>query len=103
MAYEKTTINLGDGDFKIKEGSLSKQLGIPVKDNIPMALLKKLVKKEIGSKFMLNGKERKMTTLLKRRVSLAITLKSRNKKATHKMPDGTIMTGKTHSKSSKKV
>ena len=76
---------------------------IPVKDNIPMALLKKLVKKEIGSKFMLNGKERKMTTLLKRRVSLAITLKSRKKKATHKMPDGTIMTGKTHTKSSKKV
>jgi hypothetical protein len=52
---------------------------------------------------MLNGKERKMTTLLKRRVSLAITLKSRNKKPTHKMPDGTIMTGKTHSKSSKKI
>ena len=80
MVYAKTTINLCDGDFKIKEGSLSKQLGIPVKDNIPMALLKKLVKKEIGSKFMLNGKERKMTTLLKRRVSLAITLKSRKKK-----------------------
>ena len=79
MAYTKTTIDLGDGDFKIKEGALSKQLGIPVKDNIPMALLKKLVKKDIGSKFMLNGKERKMTTLLKRRISLAITLKSKKK------------------------
>lgn len=79
MAYEKTTIDLGDGDFKIKEGALSKQLGIPIKQNIPMTLLRKLVKKENGSKFMLNGKERKMTPLMKRRISLAITLKSRKK------------------------
>ena len=79
MAYEKTTIDLGDGDFKIKEGALSKQLGIPIKKNIPMSLLRKLVKKENGSKFMLNGKERKMTPLMKRRISLAITLKSRKK------------------------
>jgi len=75
MTYNKTKINLGDGDFKIKEGSLSRQLGIPIKKNIPMALLNKLVKKENGSKFMLNGKERKMTPLLKKRVSLAINLK----------------------------
>jgi len=75
MSYNKTKINLGDGDFKIKEGSLSRQLGIPIKKNIPMALLNKLVKKENGSKFMLNGKERKMTPLLKKRVSLAINLK----------------------------
>ena len=79
MAYEKTTIDLGDGDFKIKEGALSKQLGIPLKQNIPMTLLRKLVKKENGSKFMLNGKERKMTALMKKRISLAITLKSRKK------------------------
>lgn len=75
MTYKKTKINLGDGDFKIKEGALSKQLGIPIKKNIPMALLNKLVKKENGSKFILNGKERKMTPLLKKRVSLAINLK----------------------------
>jgi len=77
MAYQKTTIDLGDGDFKIKEGALSKQLGIPVKKNIPMALLRRLVKKENGTTFMLNGKERKMTPLMKKRISLAITLKSR--------------------------
>ena len=79
MAYEKTTIDLGDGDFKIKEGALSKQLGFPIKENIPMTLLRILVKKENGSKFILNGKERKMTPLMKRRISLAITLKSRKK------------------------
>lgn len=77
---KKTEIDLGDGAFKIKEGSLSKQLGIPVKDNIPMMLLKRLVKVENGKKFMLKGKERKMTPLLKKRVSLAITLKSLKKK-----------------------
>ena len=75
---KKTTkINLGDGSFKIKEGALSKQLGIPIKDNIPMSLLKRLVKIENGMKFMHKGKMKKMTPLLKRRVSLAITLKSR--------------------------
>lgn len=73
-------IDLGDGSFNIKEGALSRQLGIPVKDNIPMSLLKRLVKVENGKKFMHQGKEKKMTPLLKRRVSLAITLKSRNKK-----------------------
>lgn len=76
----KTKIDLGDGEFKIKEGALSKQLGIPVKNNIPMMLLKRLVKVENGKKFMLKGKERKMTPLLKKRVSLAITLKSLKKK-----------------------
>jgi len=74
-----TEIDLGDGEFKIKEGSLSKQLGIPVKKNIPMMLLRRLVKIENGKTFMLKGKERKMTPLLKKRVSLAITLKSRKK------------------------
>ena len=44
-----------------------------------MTLLRILVKKENGSKFILNGKERKMTPLMKRRISLAITLKSRKK------------------------
>ena len=74
---QTTKINLGDGSFKIKEGALSKQLGIPIKDNIPMSLLKRLVKVENGMKFMHQGKMKKMTPLLKRRVSLAITLKSR--------------------------
>ena len=74
-----TEIDLGDGEFKIKEGALSKQLGIPVKKNIPIMLLRRLVKIENGKTFMLNGKERKMTPLLKKRVSLAITLKSRKK------------------------
>ena len=75
-----TEIDLGDGEFKIKEGALSKQLGIPVKKNIPIMLLRRLVKIENGKTFMLNGKERKMTPLLKKRVSLAITLKSLKKK-----------------------
>ena len=74
---QTTKIDLGDGSFKIKEGALSKQLNIPIKDNIPMSLLKKLVKVENGMKFMHQGKSRTMTPLLKRRVSLAITLKSR--------------------------
>jgi len=77
LTTKTTKINLGDGSFKIKEGALSKQLNIPIKDNIPMSLLKRLVKVENGMKFTHQGKSKKMTPLLKRRVSLAITLKSR--------------------------
>lgn len=74
-----TKIDLGDGSFNIKVGALSRQLGIPVKENIPMSLLKRLVKVENGKSFMHKGKMKKMTPLLKQRVSLAITLKTRKK------------------------
>ena len=78
-SVQTSKINLGDGTFTIKEGALSKQLGIPIKDNIPMSLLKRLVKIENGKNFIHDGLSKKMTPLLKRRVSLAITLKTRKK------------------------
>mgnify|MGYP003134982569 FL=1 len=64
----------------IKEGALSKQLGIPEEKNIPMSLLTKLKNIKIGEEFTHNNKKMKMTNLLKKRITLAITLKKMKKK-----------------------
>lgn len=68
---------------KGKEGALSRQLGIPEKDNIPVTLLKKIKDTDIGERIhnpTQKGKRwLKVTRLLKRRSVLALTLKGLNK------------------------
>jgi len=64
---------------KHKPGSLSRQLQVPVKDNIPFTLLEKIKTTPIG-KTITNptkkGKKRiKVTRLLKQRAVLALNLK----------------------------
>lgn len=63
----------------LKEGALGKQLGIPVKENIPVTLLKKLKRAEVGTivtnPTKIGRQEILVTTLLKKRVCLALTLK----------------------------
>ena len=64
---------------KHKPGSLSHQLQIPVKENIPFTLLEKIKTTPIG-KIIINptksGKRRiKVTKLLKQRAVLALNLK----------------------------
>ena len=65
--------------IKIKKGALSRQLGIPIKDNIPMTLLNKIIKAKAGDTIKnptKSGKRRiKVTRLLERRSILARTLK----------------------------
>jgi len=62
-----------------KPGALSRQLGIPVSKNIPKKLLLKIVKTPIGKRIRNPCKTGKrlirVTRLLKRRASLALTLK----------------------------
>jgi len=62
-----------------KEGALSRQLGIPVRDNIPKTLLEKIAKTPIGKTIRnptKKGKRRiKVTRKLKKRAVLALTLK----------------------------
>jgi len=62
-----------------KPGALSRQLGIPIKKNIPISLLKKIRNAKIGSTITnptKTGKRRiKVTRLLKKRAALALTLK----------------------------
>lgn len=65
---------------KLKKGALSKQLGIPIKRNIPVTLLNKILRARVGQKINNPTKSGKkvisVTTLLKRRSSLARTLKN---------------------------
>jgi len=67
-----------------KEGALSRQLDIPVEEDIPTTLLKKIVNTPIGRTIRnptKKGKKRiKVTRLLKKRAVLALTLKRRRKK-----------------------
>ena len=68
---------------KRKKGALSRQLGIPEEENIPITLLKAIRDADIG-KMVHNpttkGKRRiKTTRLLKRRAVLALTLKRMKK------------------------
>ncbi len=62
-----------------KPGALSRQLGIPIKDNIPMTLLNKIIKAKAGDTITnptKSGKRRiKVTRLLERRSILARNLK----------------------------
>ena len=62
-----------------KRGSLSRQLGIPVKENIPKTLLRRIKTAKIGRTIRnpsKKGKRRyKVTRLLKKRAVLALTLK----------------------------
>lgn len=74
-------IKLGDkGDITIKEGALHKQLGFPPDQKIPVTLLKKIKVANIGDKisYTVNGKKKtiKVTPLLKKRVNLALVMRS---------------------------
>lgn len=63
-----------------RPGSLSRQLGIPIADNIPTKLLRQIEDAKIGQTITnssASGKRRiPVTRLLKRRVALAQTLRS---------------------------
>ena len=65
---------------KLKEGALSRQLSIPISENIPVTLLKAIRDAEIGTIInnptKMGKQEIPVTPLLKRRVVLALTLKS---------------------------
>ena len=64
---------------KLKEGTLSKQLNIPISENIPVTLLKKIKSADVGTivknPTKMGKQEIPVTPLLKRRVVLALTLK----------------------------
>ena len=64
---------------KLKKYALSKQLSISEKEDIPMGLLKKIKETDVGEMMenpMKTGKRHyKVTKLMKKRASLAITLK----------------------------
>jgi len=72
------TPNLGQRKpkpFDLKEGALSKQLGIAEKDKIPKMLLRKIDKAKVGDMVKLpSGKEIKVTPLLHKRVRFVLNI-----------------------------
>lgn len=62
-----------------KPGALSRQLNIPIKENIPMSLLNKIIKAKAGDTIInptkLGKRRIKVTRLLERRSILARNLK----------------------------
>ena len=72
----------------MKRGALSRQLGIPEEKNIPVTLLEKIRKTEIGKRIRNpteTGKRLiRVTRLLKKRAVMALTLKRLSKKKKQK-------------------
>lgn len=62
-------------DTKMKKGALHKQLGYEEDEQIPAGVIKKIVDGEVGSKVKIKGEEKTITSLMKKRASLAKTLK----------------------------
>ena len=65
-------IKKDDPFSNLKEGSLSKSLGIPVEKDIPKSLLRKLKKSDLGTFVEYKGKKIKITKILHKRVNWAI-------------------------------
>ena len=67
------------GKDGIKKGALSRQLGIPEKENIPMQLLVDIKAARVGTvlrnRHGIGYREIKVTALIKKRANLAMTLK----------------------------
>jgi hypothetical protein len=74
MPYKKEKVPLGGEEITIKKGALKRSLGVPESYTFKKSELEKLKKIEVGKEFSFKGKKRKMTELLKKRVTLALTL-----------------------------
>ncbi len=69
---QRKTKSEGDSPFDdIKEGALKKQLGYGDK-TIPKNMLQKIKKADVGTEMMINGKNKKITPLLQKRVNFAL-------------------------------
>jgi len=77
---EKQKVDLDGSKFTIKKGALHRQLGVPMSYTFKRPELNKMKKIEVGKTFEFNGKTRKMTELLKKRVTLALVLMRGSKK-----------------------
>jgi len=56
----------------LKEGALSRSLGIAVEKDIPKSLLRKLKKADVGTFLEYKGKKIKITKILHKRVNWAL-------------------------------
>ena len=80
MPKKTERITLGEGKdkntFTIKKGALHRALKVPESYKFNKAELRKLNNNDVGKSFSFKGNKFKMTELMKRRITLAITLMS---------------------------
>ena len=74
MTYEKETAILDGKKVTFRKGGLKQQLGLPLDQDIPKVLFKKLDKLQVGEKTTYKKKEYKMTALMKKRINFAKVL-----------------------------
>lgn len=78
---KKKSKSEGDDPFDdIKEGALKKQLGYSDDARIPKSTLEKIKKSKVGTSTVINGKDRKITDLLHKRVNFALNFGYKKKK-----------------------
>tara|TARA_R110000824_G_scaffold9582_2_gene42682 strand:+ start:3391 stop:3648 length:258 start_codon:yes stop_codon:yes gene_type:complete len=82
---EYVTVKLKNDEGKeekvrFKKGALHKQLGYPENKTIPRNVFTRVQKAKEGTTLKINGKDRKVTALMKRRVNFALVLMKGNKK-----------------------
>mgnify|MGYP003655558083 CR=1 FL=1 len=80
MTYEREQIELDGEKITIKKGALKRQLKIGEDGTFKIRELKKIQKVDKGETFKFRGNSFKMTSLMKSRINLAITLMSKSKK-----------------------
>tara|TARA_R100001463_G_scaffold1643_2_gene7192 strand:- start:1329 stop:1559 length:231 start_codon:yes stop_codon:yes gene_type:complete len=74
MPYKKEKVELDGEKITIKKGALHTSLKVPQSYKFKRSELQRLNKTEVGSSFTFKGKTIKMTALVKKRITLAITL-----------------------------
>ena len=65
----------------IKKGALKQQLGYRPKETIPLPVLRKIKRSEVGDIIVVRGRKKKVTKLMKKRVNLALVLIRGSKKS----------------------
>ena len=75
----KQTIELGGRKFDIKKDALRNRLGLKPDEKFKIGELRKINRTEVGGRFDFRGKNYPMSNLMKKRITLAITLMSRKK------------------------
>ena len=74
MEKQKQTINLGKKKIVIKKNGLRNALKLEPRETFEIKELKSINKTPVGEKFNFRGRSFKMTNLMKKRITLAITL-----------------------------
>ena len=79
MPPKKEKIVLEGKKITIKKDALRDRLGLKANEKFNKRELQSINKTEVGDMFKFRGKSFKMTELMKKRITLAITLMSRKK------------------------